>query len=554
MRQLIAPSFMLGVLGIALSLSAMSCAFLEEDWPPPWPGYQPGVASAGTSAARGSRATLNDKSSAASTQPSWPLEATIEQAVLLAMENNRALRVERLNPPIQRTFEQQERALFEPVLSAEVSGGHERAESSTGSPTRDGAVGAGAAVSEQLPTGTTVDAGVTSERTWGTSSAERNATRAGLTVTQALLQGRGVAVNLADLRQARLDTRLSEYEFRGFAEALVAQVETTYWDYVLALRQVKIVEESLKLAERQSEETRHRIRVGGLAEMEIAAAEAEIALRREALINARSQVDTLRVQLLRLTCPKALPTRQRQITPQSKPTVPPTPLESVDDHVAVALRMRPDLNQAEILLLRDDLELVKTKNGLLPRMDLFISLGKSGYAESFGRSVGDIGGDNYDASIGLAIEYPVTNRDAKARHRRALLTRQQREESLWNLRDLVRQDVELAFIEVKRAREQVDATATTRKFQEEKLRAETAKFRVGNSTALLVAGTQRDLLASQVAEVEAVISYLKARTNLYLLEGSLLERRGLSAPGREPATQPREPARSQPAAHTRDAG
>jgi len=30
-------------------------------------------------------------------------------------------------------------------------------------------------------------------------------------------------------------------------------------------------------------------------------------------------------------------------------------------------------------ILSDDLELVKTQNGLLPLMDLFITLGKSGY-------------------------------------------------------------------------------------------------------------------------------------------------------------------------------
>ena len=96
--------------------------------------------------------------------------------------------------------------------------------------------------------------------------------------------------------------------------------------------------------------------------------------------------------------------------------------------------------------------------------------------------------------------------------------------------------MELAYIEVKRARQQFDATAITGKFQEEKLRAETAKFQVGRSTALLVAAAQRDFLASRVSEIEALTNYLNARINLYMLEGSLLERRGINSPGREPVT------------------
>ena len=49
------------------------------------------------------------------------LSITIEDAVLLALENNRALHIEKLNPAIQRTFEEQERAWFEPAISAGIS-------------------------------------------------------------------------------------------------------------------------------------------------------------------------------------------------------------------------------------------------------------------------------------------------------------------------------------------------------------------------------------------------------------------------------------------------
>src|SRR4030042_2775220 len=50
-----------------------------------------------------------------------PLAIGIHEAILLAMENNQSLIVERMNPEIQQTFEQEELAVFDPLISPEVS-------------------------------------------------------------------------------------------------------------------------------------------------------------------------------------------------------------------------------------------------------------------------------------------------------------------------------------------------------------------------------------------------------------------------------------------------
>jgi outer membrane protein TolC len=161
-------------------------------------------------------------------------------------------------------------------------------------------------------------------------------------------------------------------------------------------------------------------------------------------------------------------------------------------------------------------------------------LGKSGYANSFGESISNINGDNYDALAGVRFEYPIFNRDAKALHQRALLTREQAQDALENLSQLVEVDVRTAYIEVNRTKQQIAASSVTRMFNEEKFRTETEKLRVGKSTSFLVAQAQRDLLVSRLAEVQALANYLKALIDLYRQDGSLLERRGISAPGRDP--------------------
>ena len=474
------------------------------------------------------------------TLPPGPLKVTVTEAILLCLENNRSLVVERLNPSIEQTFEDQERAVFDPAINADVAAGRVKGErlGRTGSETEDfttDTAEGNISLAQYFPTGTTValEADTLIE---DSSLYDDNfySTRLGMTVTQALLRGYGTDVNLARLQQARLDTRMSEYELRGFTEFLVAEVERTYWDYALARRQIEIVEESLKVARQQLNETKELIIVGRLAKAELAAVQAEVAAQEQALIEARANKDSIQLQLLRLLNPAGPGLWQREIDLIHQPTLPEIKLEDVALHVEVSMRMRPILNEARLEITRGDLELVRTRSGLLPLMDLFITLGKSGYANSFGESIRNIDKDSYDALAGVRFNYPIFNRDAQAIHRRALLSREQSQKALENLSQLVEVDVRTAYIAVNSTKQQIAASSVTRKFDEEKLRTETEKLRVGKSTSFLVAQAQRDLLVSRIAEVRALANYLKALIDLYRQDGSLLERRRISAPGREP--------------------
>jgi outer membrane protein len=469
-----------------------------------------------------------------------PLNIDIQRAILLAMENNRSLVVERMNPEISRTFEEEELAVFDPLFGAEVSNRRAvadrltRAVSSAESSTLDSVTGL-ISLNKLFPTGTNIGLeGSTSYMDSSLYSDAFTSTRLGVSVTQALLQGMDIHANLARVHQARIEALISEYELRGFMEILLEEVESKFWDYALAQRQIEIYTNSLNLAEKQMAEVEERIKIGQLAETELAAAQAEVALRRENLINARSDLAKERLNLLRLLNPSENINWNRDIVLEYQTSLPSVVLDNVEQHVQVALRMRPELNQARLQIQQGDLEVIKTKNGLLPRMDFFIAFGKTGYADTFNSSVNNIFGDSYDVTGGLVFEYPPINQSARARYSRAVISRRQLLEALKNLTQLVQVDVRSAYIEATRTSEQIAATAATRNFQEEKLRTETEKFRVGKSTSLLVAQAQRDLLESQIAEIQAVANYLKALIGLYRLEGSLLQRRGISAPGIKP--------------------
>jgi outer membrane protein TolC len=476
---------------------------------------------------------------------------SVTEAILLGLERNQELRIQRLNPRIRRTGEDVERAAFDPTLTASFSASRDRTEreaKGTGGTveTTTKRTGGSVGITEFLPTGTNIDVGASADRTWSTGAGSSDVSRADISITQALLRGGGwnaLSVNLASLRQARLATQISEYELRGFAESLLARIEETYWDYALAQRQIEIFTDSLNIAKDQLREVEERIVIGKLADIERAAAQAEVALREEDLINARSTLAKTRLTLLRSLNPSGENLWNRDVVLRDQPTTTNIQLDDVEAHVQVALRMRPDLNQARLNIQSGDLDIVKTRNGLLPRLDLFITLGRTGYAESFGGSVRAADGHTYDGSVGANFDYPLLNRAPRARYERSKFSLDQLQESLRNMEQLAQVDIRTAYIEVARLQEQIVATAATRRLQEETLRSETEKFRVGKSTTLLVARAQRDLLSARIDEIRAVVSHLKALTELYRLEGSILERRGISAPGGQPVSELSPPKR-----------
>ena len=464
------------------------------------------------------------------------LAITLEKATLVSLENNWAFRVEQFSPDIQRTYEESERAAFDPVLRAE--GGWKRERDGVDNSVTKGPVFS-TGVSEFLPTGTWLDLdfGTTQEQpSVVTNPDEEYETNLSLTVTQALLRGRGLDVNLANLRQARIDTRTSEYQLRGLAQSLLAEVENAYWDYTLAKEEVKIYEASVELGTKLVNETIERIKLGQLAKSEVFYGEAETAKRQQDLIDAQSFRANARLRLLRLLNSPGENFWQRKVVLLTPPERLQPQLEDVGQHIKVALLMRPDLNQARLAIQRGELEVVKTKNGLLPKLDFFVSLGRTGYASSFGDSVNDFsnGGGGLNVYAGLRFEFPIANRAPKALYKRSTLALEQQDQALENMAQLAAQDVLSAYIEIARSSKQIIASSATVKYQKEKMWAEVERYRFGKSTMFRVSQTERDLVESQVDAVRAVADYIKSLTQFYLVEGSLLVRRGISAPGRKP--------------------
>ncbi len=455
-------------------------------------------------------ASLSGRAQAQAAAPQ-PLALSLREALLLSLENSPALKVQALSVSVTRTAEKEQAGAFDPTVSADVS--------RTWNPTSSGGVvgpdqtDADVGVSALLAPGTSVSADV------GATWADDTASSVSVGVTQPLLRGAFPPVNLARVKQARIDTFSSRYQLLGFTSGLMGDVETAYWDFYLAGEQLKINRESLRLAEQQLEETRARVQVGRLAEIEIAAAEAEVASRRQGVLSAEGRVETARVGLIMLLNPPGESRWESEVRVTDTPAIPPDDLGEAGQAVTAGLRSRPDLAQARLAIERGDLELVRTRNGILPKLDLFFT--GSAPADTLKQP---------DVTAGLRFEVPLGNQAASARNERAAFSRRQAEEALRNLQLVAEADIRTAHGEARLALSQIEATAVVQRLQEQKLAAETEKFRVGTSTTFLVAQAQRDLLNAQLAAVQASAGYLQALVRFYLSEGTLLQKRGVEVP------------------------
>lgn len=463
------------------------------------------------------------------------LTLRVLDSIWMALDNNRSLAVERYGPDIVRTFVEEEKAVFDPLLASQASAAESKGQRTSGvgefrgvsNRSKDVALG----VSKLTPVGVEVDLSATMNTRESNVYTRLYSTRIGASLNVPILEGLGSEVNLVGVRLAERDVELSVYELKGFILALVSQVEEIYWDLISAREELNILVSSLDLAHQQLEETKDRIEVGSTAEIELAAAEGEVALREEAVIDARSAVETYRLRLLHLLNPPVDRLWDTAIDPIDSPILEHVNAGPLEDHLAAAFDLRPDLNQARIQMEKNELEIVRTRNGLLPRLDFFITLGKTGYAETFGDSVNSIVDDeNFDLNTGLVFQYRFGRRAERSRYKRSEIRQQEAQAAFDNFQQLVELDVRTAYIELNRSMLQIQATRSATSLQEGKYLAELEKFRVGKSTNLLVLAAQRDLIRSQLDELRAQINTRKALVRLRRASATLLDHHQIVLP------------------------
>jgi outer membrane protein len=346
------------------------------------------------------------------------------------------------------------------------------------------------------------------------------------TLSQQLLNGFGKAVNLALVKVAENEQKIERESFRQQATTALVAAQNAYWDLAAAREGVRAAQQALDAAEVLVHESEAQVRIGTMAPLDVASAESQAAAARRDLVTAQTAVDNGELQLKALifkTLDEPFASARIEIA-DTFPDPAGAPIPSLDDASATAKRNRPDLAVAQGNIKSQQDVMPFIRNAMLPNVNAFVLVTTVGLYNVFGTSFSEAIHFRYpEYAFGVSISFPLRNRQAQADDIRSRIELRQAKDILVRSQSQVEVDVQNALIAVRNSTAQVAAADVALRLEREKLDAEEKKRTAGLSTDYNVILVQRDLLAAQLAAVQARDTYAKARVSLDQAMGVTLE-------------------------------
>ena len=346
------------------------------------------------------------------------------------------------------------------------------------------------------------------------------------TLSQQLLNGFGKAVNLALIKVAENEQKIERESFRQQATAALVAAQNAYWDLAAAQEGVRAAQQALDAAEELVAENQVEVRIGTMAPLDVASAQSQAAAARRDLVTAQTAVANAELQLKALifkTQEEPFASARIAIA-DAFPDPAGARIPTIDDATATAKRNRPDLAIAQGNIKSQEDVLPFIRNALLPNVNAFVLVTTVGLYNVFGTSFTEAIHFRYpEYAFGVTVSFPIRNRQAQADDIRSRLELRQARDTLVRSQSQVEVDVQNALIAVRDSTAQVAAADAALRFEREKLDAEQKKRTAGLSTDYNIILVQRDLLAAQLAAVQARDTYAKARVSLDQAMGITLE-------------------------------
>ncbi len=380
-------------------------------------------------------------------------------------------------------------------------------------------------------------------------------------ITQNLLNGFGLAVNNRAIRIARNQLHISDLTFRQQVIATVNNVVSLYWDLVSFNDSLRVRQQTLELNRQLYIDNKRRAELGALAEIDIVQAEAEMKSSQQDVVSGETQVlqqeAILKSTITRsgfstpaVVAARIVPTDHFDVPAQDA-------IQPIQDMVGEAFQKRPEIEQSQLGLEDARINMLGTKNNLLPNLSVFLNLSNSGLAGSANdlpvpvlsptgqvlgyrqRTNADVNGfflggygsflsqlfnrnfPNYSA--GFQLNIPLRNRANQADLITDELNYRQSQIQDKQLQNNIKLNVINAQIALKQARAAYENAVEARRLQEQVLAGEKRKYELGTSTLFNVIQVQRDTTTRELAEVDSRSQYIKAQNGLDNVMGKTLE-------------------------------
>jgi len=481
-----------------------------------------------------------------------PRNLSLRDALQLAIEHNADLYVTRSNTDIATDELNAASAIFDPHLVLNARYGHDK---ELGGPVRfawtDSAVVGSAEIRGLTGVGTTYSIGVAENydkylSQFVTIYAPAYTTSLNLVVTQPLLRNAGSTANHAAIVVSSLRRDLSEQQLRVKLEAIIGEVEVAYWSLALANNEVAARESSLKIAKEQINDSQRLVKIGTISDLDLVEAQAGVDREQQTLLQAKQQVIEAegRLRVLIIGAPAWKP--DDTLVPTDDPAVANMSM-SLDEHVALARKNRPDVLAAIAQVKAETAALGITSNDARPQLDLIFSGSLLGFAghldENSGvtngstgftgdpnamgggaTALGNLAAGDYMVSVGLRLDLPLSNDAAKARDQRQRHTLQRAQLAQQSVGQQLDNEVRTTVaLLVSNAALQQSADATV-KTNEKLLAGMRKRFAAGAVTSYDVLRVADELTRSQIGAARARVSYRISLARLATADGTLLDK------------------------------
>jgi outer membrane protein TolC len=315
---------------------------------------------------------------------------------------------------------------------------------------------------------------------------------------------------------------------------LIQRIIESYWGVVFAADNLRVQQKGVELADTLLRNAEVKVQVGLFAPVAVIEARAEKARREEQLIVAKNNLDVAKAALsllLNSTDGGFLP---RRVEAVDAPTFEEAPLNR-QKSLEQAMVQRPELQSAALNIRNRELQLRFAENQLLPRLDFRVGAGLTGIAGDlkpgaanpfpggYGTSLERLGGDFYSYSVGIVLQVPLGNGQAKSKHSLARIDLAQEKARQRELINQVVLEIESSVGDAESGFKRIQTTQQAKDLAEENLRLQERRFEVGLITQKDVIDFQARFIDAQGAALRALTDYNNALAKLKLAEGGLLE-------------------------------
>jgi len=347
-----------------------------------------------------------------------------------------------------------------------------------------------------------------------------------LSYTQPLLQGAGVAPNVAPIVIARINTERSFYQLKGALQESVRGVIEAYWALVFARTDAWARRQQVQQGQAAFDRAEARQRQGLGSAGEVAQTRLALANFKAALVGAEANVLTREAALKNiLGLPPSGTPRLIPVTAPSKERLP----INWEALLRLAEERRPELVELKLIIEADYQRLIQAENGALPKLDavsLYRWNGLEGTTPN-GSHLTTQGGEFTDWTLGLNFSMPIGLRQGRAVLRQQQLTLMRDRANLEQGLHATNHELAASVRDLAQYYEQYEANREAREAARVNLEQQAAEFIAGRAIFLNVFQAIADWGNTVSAEAQALAQYNVELAVLEQRTGTILETHGI---------------------------